>query len=109
MRGNNALSNHVQPLEAGFATVSIAPHPGPLQSARGKVPTPRGPIHVAFENGTTFCLELQIRGNTRAQVTLPAFPNAAVKWNGRLLTAPDFKQSFVVSGVEPGNHVFEMG
>ena len=36
----------VQPTSPGFATFTVTPHPGGLDSARGVVPTPRGPIRV---------------------------------------------------------------
>ncbi|MDZ7290842.1 MAG: glycoside hydrolase family 78 protein [candidate division KSB1 bacterium] len=40
----------VQPLTPGFARTRIAPHPGDLRWAQGSVPTPKGEIHVAWEN-----------------------------------------------------------
>jgi hypothetical protein len=40
----------VQIAAAGWAKVRIAPAPGKLESARGVVPTPRGPIRVEWEN-----------------------------------------------------------
>jgi hypothetical protein len=47
-----ALSEYVlgvKPLSPGFATFSLAPHAGDLEWARGDVPTPHGPIHVAWK------------------------------------------------------------
>jgi hypothetical protein len=38
----------VQPTSPGFATFVVTPHPGGLASARGTVPTPRGPISVSW-------------------------------------------------------------
>jgi hypothetical protein len=39
----------VTPTSPGFATFTVDPHPGDLQSAEGDVPTPHGVIHVAWE------------------------------------------------------------
>jgi hypothetical protein len=39
----------VQPTSPGFATFTVTPHPSGLTSARGIVPTPRGPILVSWQ------------------------------------------------------------
>jgi hypothetical protein len=39
----------VQPTSPGFATFTVTPRPSGLRFARGVVPTPRGPIRVAWE------------------------------------------------------------
>lgn len=47
------LSTHVlgvMPVTMGFAKTRVAPHPGDLEWCRGRVPTPRGPIEVQWEN-----------------------------------------------------------
>ena len=62
----------VEPLSAGFATVSIAPKPSSLHNATLQVPTPRGTIKVRFENeGKKFDMHLEIPPNCRARVRLP--------------------------------------
>lgn len=38
----------VQPVDRGWATVRVAPHPGDLTAARGVFSTPRGPLIVAW-------------------------------------------------------------
>jgi hypothetical protein len=38
----------VQPTSPGFATFTVKPHPNDLAWASGDVPTPHGPIHVAW-------------------------------------------------------------
>jgi hypothetical protein len=62
----------VRPLSPGWRQVLLCPHPGSLKSAQGKIPTPRGPIEVAWQNGETFKLTLKLPGNVSAQVKLPA-------------------------------------
>ena len=52
----------VQPTSPGFATFSVMPHPSGLTSARGTVPTPRGPLRVSWQI---------IRGKLELQVTAP--------------------------------------
>ena len=41
----------IQPVSAGYATWRIQPHPGDLQWAEGRAPTPKGPIDVAWGAG----------------------------------------------------------
>jgi hypothetical protein len=57
-----ALTTHVlgvKPTSPGFATFSVTPRPGGLEFARGTVPTPRGPIRVAWElRGAELSLEV---------------------------------------------------
>ncbi len=40
----------VVPTSPGFATFTVAPHLGDLEYAEGDVPTPHGPIHVAWKD-----------------------------------------------------------
>ncbi|MBK1816479.1 family 78 glycoside hydrolase catalytic domain [Luteolibacter yonseiensis] len=60
------------PLAPGWTRVSIAPNPGNLKNAGGKIPTPRGPLHVRWENGGTFKLTLSLPPGSSARVRLPA-------------------------------------
>jgi alpha-L-rhamnosidase len=65
----------VQPLTPGWKRAIIRPNPGTLKSADGKVPTPRGPILVRWENGDTFKLSLTLPPGMGAQVQLPSDKN----------------------------------
>jgi hypothetical protein len=62
----------VQPLTPGWASARIQPHPGDLTLARGKVPTPRGPIEVRWEKEPVFRLTFSLPRDVRARVELPA-------------------------------------
>lgn len=62
----------VQPLTPGWASARIQPHPGDLTFARGKVPTPRGPIEVSWQKGSVFRLTLNLPKKVQARVELPA-------------------------------------
>ena len=54
----------------------IRPCPGGLKHARGRVPTPRGPISIDWKNETTFVLSLVLPDGMTAQVDLPATDGA---------------------------------
>ena len=41
----------VRPLTPGYGTVLVAPHPGDLTWAQGRVPTPRGVVQCSWKNG----------------------------------------------------------
>ena len=55
----------VQPTSPGFATFTVTPHPAGSTSARGVVPTPRGPIRVEWElDGGKLSLEVTAPSGT---------------------------------------------
>ncbi|MCH6256763.1 hypothetical protein MLD52_09410 [Puniceicoccaceae bacterium K14] len=61
----------VRPLEPGFSKMLIAPRPGSLTFAKGRVPTIRGPVDVSIENrNESISAELRIPGNTEPTVSL---------------------------------------
>ena len=65
----------VRPSSPGFRTVRIAPALGPLRSAEGRVPHPRGDIDVSLARDGA-------RG-LRARVTMPEGVTGRFEWNGR--------------------------
>jgi alpha-L-rhamnosidase len=65
----------VRPAAPGFRTVRIAPAPGPLRRAEGRVPHPAGDIDVVLER-------IDAR-RLRATVTLPPGVTGHLEWNGR--------------------------
>jgi hypothetical protein len=71
-----------QPLTPGWRRARIRPHPGPLTRAAGTVPTPRGPIQVAWANGTAFTLTLALPPGITALVELPAPPGSRGVFSG---------------------------
>ena len=71
----NLLSRYVlgaRPLAPGWRQTLIRPHPGVLSQARGKIPTPRGPITIAWNRERTFKLTLSLSDGMTARVELPA-------------------------------------
>lgn len=62
----------VEPVEPGWTRAFIRPCPGDLVFARGKVPTPRGPILVDWKSGDTFQISIKLPDGLSADVELPA-------------------------------------
>ncbi len=83
----NLLPRYVlgaRPLEPGWKRALIRPHPAGLARAAGRVPTPRGPVGVAWTAGERFCLELTLPDGLPARVVLPAGDRTVGVWlNGR--------------------------
>jgi hypothetical protein len=61
-----------QALAPGWRRARIRPIPGLLQRAAGTIPTPRGPVQIAWTNETVFTLRLTVPPGMTAQVELPA-------------------------------------
>lgn len=73
-----------EPLVPGWSRVRIRPHPGTLAFAKGKIPTPRGPIAIGWENGQSFGLKLTIPAGMSASLELPASESSrGVTINGK--------------------------
>jgi hypothetical protein len=62
----------VQALAPGWNQALVKPHPGPLASASGKTPTPRGAIFVDWKRDETFTLTLTLPKDVNARIELPA-------------------------------------
>lgn len=79
----------VSPLEPGFARFRVAPMPGELKWAEGKVPVPEGIITVYWKRDrekNSFELEITSPQGCRAEVVLPPvkFSETVVKINGKV-------------------------
>lgn len=61
-----------QAASPGWSTVTIRPLTGGLKYARGKVPTPRGPIEIDWTDKTSFRLSLKLPEGITAKIDLPA-------------------------------------
>ena len=77
----------IEPLEPGFAKVRIAPQPGDLTWAEGKIATPRGLIAVSWRQETgEFALEVMLPPDvTYELVGLPTESRCTVKINGQVI------------------------
>jgi alpha-L-rhamnosidase len=66
----------VQVLKPGWKQALIQPHPGSLTTARGKVPTPLGPVLAGWKREHGFELALELPQGMTARVELPAIKGA---------------------------------
>lgn len=78
----------VQPLQPGWKQALIRPHPGSLTSARGKVPTPRGPVLLEWKRDRGFWMLVDLPPGMTARVELPETIGAKqVLVNDRIVAA----------------------
>lgn len=63
----------VRPLEPGWGRLQIQPQPGTLRHAEGRIPTIRGPVHVAFRSSAEggFQLDVRLPASVSARVGIP--------------------------------------
>ncbi len=77
----------VEPVDAGYRTWSIAPHPGTVRWAAGAVPTAYGTIKTAWTSDPrsgAFTLTVQAPTNTTGTITVPVGRGCVVTVNGRV-------------------------
>ncbi len=71
-----ALTNDLlgaTPTGPGFSTWTVAPHPGSVTWARGQLPTPHGPLRVAWSKGRKgLTLTVDAPPGTSGTITLPS-------------------------------------
>jgi alpha-L-rhamnosidase len=73
----------VQPLMPGCKELLIRPCPAGLTMAKGKIPTPQGPVSIHWVRNQAFNLKVELPKNTSARVELPfAQPGAKVLVDG---------------------------
>jgi alpha-L-rhamnosidase len=113
----SALSKYVlgvRPIQAGYQTWLLEPQPGDLSWAAGTVPTPYGPIGVAWYRGSPgfFTLALLAPASTRGAVGLPVSgTNAVLIDNGRIVAGvraaqqPNGRAGYLyLQNLSPGLH-----
>lgn len=87
----NLLPRYILGVDAiapGWTKVSVKPHTGSLSFARGKIPTPRGPIVVDWSLKKTLRLSLKLPKGVSASIELPAQATAShVLVNGKQVAA----------------------
>ena len=98
----------VRPLEPGYRKILVAPQPGTLRWATGKVPTPLGPVLVNVQNGDRFRLEVTIPAGSTAQIALPRRDNTQVWLDGKSVPAKADGQFMMIDSIVPGRHVAEI-
>lgn len=98
----------IQPIAHGFAKVQIKPHPGSLKQAELKYGTIRGDINMKFtNNGPDFRIQVNLPGNTIADVYLPCkLQNATVIMDDKKVQAQKDGNYCRINNVGPGLHSF---
>jgi alpha-L-rhamnosidase len=106
----------VAPTAPGFSTFAVAPPLHALQHAAGQVPTPAGPITVAWARGAgTFSLDVDVPPNTSAVIGVPAPSPAGVTESGQAVDrAPGVRAvaqagEYVAVTVGAGSYAFRAG
>ncbi len=62
----------IRPHEPGYATVLVAPHPGSLTFAQGRVPTPHGPVDCYWTSSEKrFDLSIEVSSGIPTRIELP--------------------------------------
>ena len=93
-----------EPLAPGWNQARIRPQTGTLAFAKGKIPTPRGPITVDWENATSFQMKLVLPDGMTAQLELPATSSAGgVTINGKPAAAKRVGSYWVVDEMVSGS------
>lgn len=108
----NLLPRYVlgtQPLTPGWETALIRPNTGNLEFANGKVPTPRGPIFVDWENGETFKLTVKLPEGMNAKIDLPATSGSGSVWmNGLPARATLVRNRWILEDEVSGSVALEI-
>lgn len=65
----------VRPLTPGFARFQVCPQPGRLKQAAGSIPTPAGPIHVAWQRNGQQKYHLQVSCPAALSPEIPDHPD----------------------------------
>lgn len=91
-------------LVPGWKQARIRPHTGNLAYAKGRIPTPLGPIELGWENKSSFQMNLHLPSGMTAKLELPASPSSKeVTVNGKPVPARRVGSRWIVDGDVSGN------
>ncbi|TWU43127.1 Bacterial alpha-L-rhamnosidase [Novipirellula aureliae] len=94
----------VQPASPGWTRATIRPHVGNLSYARGKIPTPFGPITLDWRNESTFQLDVNLPPGIEADLEVPAPENSTrVLVNGKRVEASQRNDRWILNKAVTGN------
>ena len=103
----NLFPRYVLGAEAGspgWKQARIRPNTGTLSFAKGKIPTPLGPIEVGWENKSSFQMRLELPVGMTAKLELPASPaSRGVSINKKPVTAKRIGARWHVDEVVSGS------
>ena len=95
----------IQPTEPGYARFEIAPHAADVTWAQGQVPTPRGPVRVAWRRtGSAFTARVVVPRGSHATFRLPAPTRRAELWVDGKRRAPLPARRAVAVPIAAGSH-----
>jgi hypothetical protein len=77
----------IRPASAGFETVGIEPHLGPLDHVEAAFPTPKGMIEVKYR---------RVSNGIEAQINLPANTSGGLTWKGQQTILRQGEQTLVL-------------
>ena len=98
----------VQAASPGWKTALIRPCPGSLKFAKGKVPTPLGPVKVDWKNGDQFKLELQLPQGMSAKIEFPATDSSkSISVNGQEVEATKENGRWILQDAVAGSVTIE--
>jgi len=91
----------IRPASPGFGEIVIQPRVGKLAQASLKMPTPRGDISVAIDNGKVFSMKIETPSGTKTRIILPRSGEVTV--DGK--STGSRKE---VTGLPGGSHAIEL-
>lgn len=95
------------PAEPGWKSVRIAPSTGGLKEAKGKIPTPRGPVEIHWLQDTSFNLKVDLPEGMTARVELPSSrPTDRVLMDGKPVSTTWAGSRLVVNDAVSGSRKF---
>jgi len=96
-------------LRPGWEVARIRPCIAGLSYAKGKIPTPRGPVCVAWTMDSSFRLTIQLPAGMAARVELPVVEYAqAVFSQGEQLEVRRLGNRLILPNLVSGTHTFEV-
>lgn len=106
----NLLPRYILGAEAlapGWQTARIRPQPSGLNFAKGKVPTPHGPILIEWEQGDAFTLSLNTPPQIELQLELPFIEGSTtVLQDGRPIHAERVGNRWILNPSVRGKSIF---
>ena len=91
----------IRPATPGFRDIVIQPRLGKLEKASLKMPTPRGDVSVAIENGDSFMMKIETPPDTTTRVILPR--PGKIQVDGKKIG-----EKSEVTGLTPGAHSIQV-
>jgi hypothetical protein len=98
----------IRPLAPGYARTLVAPQPASLEWMHGKVPTPHGPVEVAWQRDADR-LDVHIPPGITATISLPPQmeTGSGVTMNGKSVTPGREQGHLIIENVSAGSYTIQ--